>query len=236
LGGHALDYAHLVRHLPGTYPVHAIESKGDHTRIETMAEHYLQALMAHQPEGPYHLCGWSFGGTIAFEMACQLQQRGAKMGRLILLDSHLQPGKKAVQNSPAFTAAILTEIAKLLGQNPTDFLALAPDLKQSTNPDTILTALKNQGLAKTTTEQQAIKDIYHTSQAHLQAGNAYQPGHYQGHLTLYRANNQSRHQKPDNGWSSHTQTLQIIDLPATHHTMLQLPHVADLTKQITLPN
>ena len=41
-----------------------------------MAEHYLAAIRQVQPEGPYQLAGWSFGGTLALEMAQQLQKGG----------------------------------------------------------------------------------------------------------------------------------------------------------------
>jgi len=37
-----------------------------------MAAYYIKALRTVQPEGPYFLGGWSFGGLVAFEMAQQL--------------------------------------------------------------------------------------------------------------------------------------------------------------------
>ena len=37
--------------------------------IEAMASAYVSAIQVGQPAGPYHLCGWSAGGLIAYEMA-----------------------------------------------------------------------------------------------------------------------------------------------------------------------
>ncbi|KAH8038195.1 hypothetical protein HPB51_024726 [Rhipicephalus microplus] len=54
--------------------------------IEDMAAAYLQKILTLQPEGPFHLSGYSFGATIAFEMALQLQALGALVGSLTLLD------------------------------------------------------------------------------------------------------------------------------------------------------
>ncbi|EEC11996.1 animal-type fatty acid synthase, putative [Ixodes scapularis] len=43
-------------------------------------------LVEVQPQGPYHMMGYSFGATVAFEMAVQLQGAGALVGSLVLLD------------------------------------------------------------------------------------------------------------------------------------------------------
>src|SRR5205085_2838295 len=44
-----------------------------------------------QAEGPYFLGGYSFGGTLAFEMAQQLRARGENVALLFMIDS-LYPG------------------------------------------------------------------------------------------------------------------------------------------------
>jgi amino acid adenylation domain-containing protein len=57
--------------------------------VEAIAAATLDALRRVQPAGPYHLLGWSVGGVLAFEMACQLAARGEPVGSLVLLDSFL---------------------------------------------------------------------------------------------------------------------------------------------------
>ena len=64
-----------------------MDGKPPHTRIEDMAADYIQAIRQVQPEGPYYLGGWSFGGLVAFEMAQQLQQAGQKVALLAVLDT-----------------------------------------------------------------------------------------------------------------------------------------------------
>ena len=59
-----------------------------------MAAHYLEAIMTIQPEGPYLLGGWSFGGVVAYEMAQQLVAQGRQVGQLLMLDTGVQSLKK----------------------------------------------------------------------------------------------------------------------------------------------
>jgi len=55
--------------------------------IEAMAEENVRHLVALQPQGPYMLGGFCRGGLIAYEMARQMEQRGLKVGLVILLDA-----------------------------------------------------------------------------------------------------------------------------------------------------
>ncbi|MEV6275421.1 amino acid adenylation domain-containing protein [Nocardia sp. NPDC051832] len=55
--------------------------------IAEFAERYVREIRAVQPDGPYHLLGWSFGGLIAHAMAVRLEQEGAEVGVLALLDA-----------------------------------------------------------------------------------------------------------------------------------------------------
>ncbi|MEM6279969.1 MAG: amino acid adenylation domain-containing protein, partial [Verrucomicrobiota bacterium] len=56
--------------------------------VEETAARYVSELRRVQRDGPYFLCGYSFGGIVAFEMACQLQKAGAKIGFLGIIDAN----------------------------------------------------------------------------------------------------------------------------------------------------
>jgi thioesterase domain-containing protein len=58
-----------------------------YTTVEEIAAHYLEELCSVQPEGPYFLGGYSFGGLVAFEMAQQLRSRGDEAAFLALLEA-----------------------------------------------------------------------------------------------------------------------------------------------------
>ena len=60
-------------------------------RIEDMAAALIGQIKAVQPRGPYHLCGHSFGGLLAYEMAIQLRARGQETAFLGMLDTPTPP-------------------------------------------------------------------------------------------------------------------------------------------------
>ena len=84
----------LARHLGQDRPFYAFQSRGldgrqePLTDIREMAAHYISEMRLVQPHGPYLLGGRSFGGTVAFEMACQLQDAGEEVGLLAVLDTY----------------------------------------------------------------------------------------------------------------------------------------------------
>ncbi|MEU9351956.1 SDR family NAD(P)-dependent oxidoreductase [Streptomyces griseoloalbus] len=92
-GGDVLCYGELARLLTDGRPVVAVTDPaltggaGPRT-IAEMTDRYLAALRAHQPYGPYLLGGWSMGGTVAHQMAVELQRRGERTDLLVLIDSN----------------------------------------------------------------------------------------------------------------------------------------------------
>ena len=56
--------------------------------LESITSAFVREIRRLQPHGPYHLGGWSIGGSYAFEAASQLSQRhGAEVSSLILVDA-----------------------------------------------------------------------------------------------------------------------------------------------------
>ncbi len=92
--GNLLMYRILAQHLGADQPVIGIQPRGldgkqaPLTRAEDMAAAYLREVQAAQPVGPYFLAGYCMGGTVAFEMARQLTERGETVGLLALLDTY----------------------------------------------------------------------------------------------------------------------------------------------------
>ncbi|MEC1685490.1 beta-ketoacyl synthase N-terminal-like domain-containing protein [Bacillus mojavensis] len=57
--------------------------------LEQLASFYLdQIRKTYSDEDNYILCGYSFGGNVAFEIASQLEKQGATVEQLILIDSY----------------------------------------------------------------------------------------------------------------------------------------------------
>ncbi|NIM16730.1 MAG: amino acid adenylation domain-containing protein, partial [Candidatus Aminicenantes bacterium] len=59
--------------------------------IEEVAAKYTEKIKRIQPHGPYHIAGWSIGGTIAFEMIRQLERNGENIKFLAVIDAPAPP-------------------------------------------------------------------------------------------------------------------------------------------------
>jgi amino acid adenylation domain-containing protein len=76
---------------------HGFDGRRAPSTVEQMAAKYLKEIQSLQPEGPYYLVGYSFGGMAAFEVAQQLRRQGQGIGLLVLLDPLPRP---IVEQSP----------------------------------------------------------------------------------------------------------------------------------------
>ncbi|WP_413743176.1 alpha/beta fold hydrolase [Xenorhabdus bovienii] len=92
--GDPLVYSPLAALLPPELPVYALQALGIHTlehppaSLEALAACHIQAIRRVQPQGPYHLTGWSIGGLIAYEMAQQFMSCGETIEFLGMIDSY----------------------------------------------------------------------------------------------------------------------------------------------------
>jgi len=62
-------------------------SENNNIDFTFLAKFYMQFIKKIQPNGPYNLFGWSFGGILSFEVARELELAGDKVASLGLLDS-----------------------------------------------------------------------------------------------------------------------------------------------------
>jgi len=93
IGGDVIELFTLGRKIRHDGPIYALAASGldgmssPLDSVEAMASRYVTAIRKRQPAGPYQLCGYSFGGLVAFEMAQQLRRAGEKVAPLMLLDT-----------------------------------------------------------------------------------------------------------------------------------------------------
>ncbi|MER7764362.1 amino acid adenylation domain-containing protein [Streptomyces sp. NPDC097619] len=92
--GFAWQYAGLLKYLDPDRPVYGVQSPGlsgerpECADVAELAGRYLAEIRTVQPEGPYHLLGYSFGGTVAHTLAALLQEAGEEVAFLGLLDAY----------------------------------------------------------------------------------------------------------------------------------------------------
>ena len=241
-GGTVLCFSSLARHLGTDRPFYGLQARGvegyeePNTQIEVMATQYIEAMRAVQPEGPYLLGGWSFGGIVAFEMAQQLSRQGQSVPLLALLDSGTRPIIEEAWDDAAF----LAEMAKLEIMNISydDLVRLDPEerlrhvLEVALQADILPAGF---GLA----ELQRWMRIY---RVHHEAILRYTPSTYSGRITLFRATGNSMSHPagvklsaprldPFLGWGEvSSRPIEVDDVPGDHESLIREPHVQTLAE------
>ncbi|GAA3587774.1 hypothetical protein GCM10022198_09190 [Klugiella xanthotipulae] len=91
-GGTTTCYADLARHLAGNLSIVGLSFPDEYRHrdltMRQLAARYIAAIREQQPEGPYLIGGYSFGGNLAAEMALQLDEAGETVEQLVLIDAH----------------------------------------------------------------------------------------------------------------------------------------------------
>jgi amino acid adenylation domain-containing protein len=88
MGGQLLYWRELVQALKPGRPIYGLrppEISGP-VDIRSLAAAYVADVVALQPDGPYHLAGYSYSAAVALEMAQQLRALGRRVGVLAVVD------------------------------------------------------------------------------------------------------------------------------------------------------
>lgn len=91
--GFSWSYAGLAPYLDKERPIVGVQFPGLREddlppTMDALVERYARLVRTVQPNGPYHLVGWSFGGQIAHGLATLLQSEGERVAFLGLLDTY----------------------------------------------------------------------------------------------------------------------------------------------------
>ncbi|MDJ0836207.1 MAG: thioesterase domain-containing protein [Acidobacteriota bacterium] len=223
--GSVFPYHRLAMHMDPEQPVYGIQSIGldgvtkPQERIEDMAELYIEHIRRIQPEGPYNLGGYSFGGWVAYEMA------------RLLVSKYKQPA--------GFTAILgvglpLGSLNPVLMEEIQKWLDLAEDYMRLM----VNTSLSDQQRVETGSWDPTafMTPLQKVAYANNLAQLRYAPPPYAGSLDLL-VTEDLKHQTfvdPTMGWR-----LMAADGVTTHlctgnHiSTFQEPHVKDLAEKLT---
>lgn len=93
-GLNVLLFNAVANNLHPDQPVYGLQARGlngvdePFRSITEMAEAYVAEIVQHNPDGPYSLSGFSFGGIVAYEMARQLLVQGRQVNLVALFDAY----------------------------------------------------------------------------------------------------------------------------------------------------
>ena len=240
--GDILGYGNLIYHLDPDQPCYGLQSLGllrpeqSHRSIPEMAAYYVTLVRSMQPEGPYYLAGWCYGGIVAVEMAHQLMDLGERVGFLGLLETvapapplriyryYLHRLSCFLQMKPAHWSRYLRSKLKSYREsrmaNRMRFRRL--DGGEHANP--AILEEHNRRLAQ----------LEHVYNANLKALRFYRARPYRGVVTLFNA------QEIDPGviadplyaWPGLASGIEIHSVPGDHDSMLTEPNVSVLARTL----
>ena len=126
--GYAFD---LAPHLTPERPLHALAAIGfadgevPLADVAAMASVHVRAMRGVQPLGPYHVVGWSAGGTIAYEIAAQLLEQGERVGFVGVIDtlSDYSGGQESHGRAPTEAQFLADFVREELDDHVADQLA-----------------------------------------------------------------------------------------------------------------
>ena len=232
-GGGAFCYLALAAALSQDQPVYAFQSPAlaeaepQPRDVPALAEQYLALLRERQPEGPYRLGGWSFGGLVAYEMARSLEAQGQEVALLALLDA--RPADPAAELPDDLS--LLIAFAQDLGL-PLERLDLdLADLAERTLDELLALVLEQARAAQVVHEDLGLDDLRRlllVFKQHLAAMRDYRPAPYGGPLTLFPATQGRRYDPADPaaGWGGLVRRASLHPVDSDHFALVRPPHIA----------
>lgn len=221
-------YQEMVEALSAGRPVLGIRAMGLEPEedisirsISDLSGEYCRQIRATEPQGPYTLCGWSFGGVVAYEIARQLVADGAEVASLVLIDSFTPADLRRIENSSDLSDADFIEKCKAaflrdlfgveIGLQPgEDVIDKAMKLPQL---DVILPGIQPGQLGR----------LYSVFQENFRAFKEYQPQPADLPITLVRAT-ESLSTGHVAGWTTVTSgPVEEIHVTGNHYSLLRHP-------------
>lgn len=248
-GGNVLNYLELASELGNDQPVYGLQMRGvtdksetAHDRVEEMAKEYLREIRRLQPEGPYRLCGASFGGLVAYETARQLSQTGESVSFLALIDTYAPGYLNKHSSNSSMLGHLNRRIEKVkfnifyvselpTGRERFDYIfnrvgKIKGRLKRKINWKKNEIAIEY-NLA---TGKELPNDMLKNIKAIKKAEQNYRSQPYDGEMILFRASIQPKDAVVDPflGWKKYTsQEIVIEDVKGNHNTVIAYPFVAE---------
>ena len=222
------DMAVQLRPIASVYGLMAVglqAGQTPHTTIEAMARQYVTAIRAVQPHGPYLICGYSFGGLVAYEMTHQLRLTDER-SHLIILDTMVVSDLPAKSNLAIVADYLQNEVSEVLEANPHLLKNLSED--ESLAFSQLLERFAEIGLGL---DASFIQRQVALLQTNYQAFNAYRPPTtMEQAISLIRAKDEpDGGEEADLGWQTlTTESVELYWTPGTHKKMLDRENVVTL--------
>jgi amino acid adenylation domain-containing protein len=232
IGGNVVGYELLARYLPSEQPIYGLQSAGldgqslPALNLKETAAAYLREMREICPNGPYLLTGNSFGGILAYEMACQLAAQGGSVALVALLDASA-PDKTRQRPLP-----------QRLRYHWRRMRSLPSSERRMYFGNRVKSLFRRRAWLRWVAPANRVVETVMPSSAamrHRIAYSRYTPTPYAGDVVLLRARTQPANSMvtPHLGWCDFvTGNLTVREVPGDHVTMMDEPHIAALATEL----
>jgi amino acid adenylation domain-containing protein len=239
--GGVLFYRSLAALMPPDIPLHAIESLElgnsgpiESCSIEETAAGYIRGVRAIQPHGPYRLVGYSFGGVVAHEMACQLTRDGHAVAFVGFFDTHNPAAPERNYTLTERLRVFWQQNAAVPVQRRLKlvYARLSEGMRTNRRVKAAIQAAQRSGPAEPYSDLRRVQ----VRQTNWRAMQAYRPQAYQGRITLFKAAAVSDkvERAADYGWAGLAGGgLDIVLVPGEHLTLFAPENIATLAQALT---
>jgi surfactin family lipopeptide synthetase A len=234
-GGVVIRFYELAQYLGPEQPVYGLQARGldgrqpCDSRVEDMAEHYLEEIRRVQPRGPYLLGGYSLGGMVAFEMAQRLIAEGNEQVLVVLFDTFCTPQANG-SNGTGNGAESLRQSLLAAWQK----LAQASTAEKWQAVKRVAVTVKD-GVHRHVSDLTLPRSLKTVRKALGMAVNSYIPRAYPGRLILFRSRYKPLTQlrDPHAAWSRYAgQGLEICEVEGNHENILLEPQVRSVAHEL----
>ena len=248
VGGSVWCYMNLAQSLGLEQPCYGLQAQGLEgqetplTRVEDMAQRYIELMRTVQAEGPYLLCGWSMGGVVAFEMAQQLQAQQQQAALLALIDTDAPMGNTEPEVDEVWFWADLALSMGLPLDMGLSLDAVTLELQRFKQLPTderlaaLLEYLKQAHIDPPNIKLPQVRHLFEVFKCHLLALRRYEPRRYGGSIVLFQAS-ESLPTDPASTKVSDWEPLadgglNVQAIPGNHYTLMREPNIKILAEQL----
>jgi amino acid adenylation domain-containing protein len=242
VGGNVLSYHDLMMHLDHEIPIYGLQAVGldgmqtVHRNVNEIATHYIQEIMSVQPDGPYYLCGSSFGGLVVYEMAQQIHDLGKPVVLVAMFDAYGPNYPKRLPSTSRlrrkfykYTRRIDTHLSTLLYTDwPGRITYLRVKLPKLYNRITRRVRNKMEQILHPVPRQLARIRSVHMDAARHKKRYMREQRRFEGRLVLFKAEKQPLGIYPDAklGWGAVvSDNIEVFEIPGHHTSIIYEPRV-----------
>ncbi|MFP1892736.1 amino acid adenylation domain-containing protein [Lonsdalea quercina] len=232
--GELLYVPEILAHIDGDFSVYGLSGQHEGAlpteSLQRHAANLIQVMQSVQPKGPYRLAGWSFGGVVVYEMACQLLERGDEVEFIGLLDS-ANPLTQGItlpddgEDRARLWWALHPLLEPAAAERISALVATAPF-------DELVKAFQTEAVLPERMSTEQVRGYLDHYEGYIRALAQWRPKPLAAPWHLFRVSDD----KPSLlGWDgvNAPSSIRVIPVAGTHMSMVSAPHVSTLGKALT---